>query len=87
MDNLLVDSADKDFDTWVDLETAYRDFAFSAPVLKLRTGPASLLAFLKDHKDKLIELDVIRLAHGRRWIARQDRFARVAFDLLTGAVE
>jgi len=69
---------------WVTAYSAWAAFVAEHPELGYAPGKWQFHNFLRHHRDQLVQVDAIRMAKKRYWIAHLSRFARAAFDCATG---
>ncbi len=69
--------------TWATAPEAWKTFTHQHPELGYRDGRQQFHNFLRRHRDALVHHDAIRRAKGKYWIAHQERFCEVAFELAT----
>ncbi len=60
------------------------EFTAEYQLFKLRQGHWAFHNFLRNYKKPLVEVDAIRLAKRKYWIAHRQRFKDASFALLTG---
>ena len=70
--------------SWTTGHQAWRTFTHMHPELGYRDGPQQFYNFLRNNRPALLNCDAIRRAKGRFWVAHQDRFCTLAFELATG---
>lgn len=70
--------------SWVSGPRAWDDFVRRHPELGIKPGKWTFHNFLRFHRKVLVEVDAIRMARKRFWIAHVDRFAVAAFACATG---
>jgi hypothetical protein len=61
----------------------WQAFAKQHQELRIKGNAHAFHNFLRRAKAPLVAADAIRIANGKHWIAHRERFALVAFELLT----
>lgn len=69
---------------WMVAQDAWNVFVKRHPELGYREGRWPFHNFLRFYRRHLVELDAIRLARRRHWVANLPVFLNVAFDCATG---
>ena len=69
---------------WTTGPDAWKTFTERHPELGYRDGRQQFHNFLRRHREALVKHDALRLAKRRFWVARQERFCELAFELATG---
>lgn len=72
---------------WITAADAWALFVKRHPELAYREGHWQFHNFLRNFREQLRQVDAIRIAKGRHWIAHRERFMRAAFDCATGAMQ
>jgi hypothetical protein len=70
--------------SWTTGHQAWKTFTRMHPELGYRDGQQAFYNFLRNNRPALLNCDAIRRAKGRFWVAHQDRFCTLAFELATG---
>ncbi len=68
---------------WGVAHEVWQAFAKHHEELRIKGNAAAFHNFLRRAKAPLVAADAIRIANGKHWIAHRERFALVAFELLT----
>lgn len=72
---------------WTTGHQAWKKFTSVHPELGYGDGVQQFYNFLRTNREELVRRDAMRRAKSRSWIAHQQRFAQVAFELATGGPE
>ena len=70
--------------SWTTGHHAWTTFTRIHPELGYRDGAQQFYNFLRRHRAALVDYDALRRANGRFWVAHEERFCTLAFELATG---
>lgn len=72
--------------SWATGPEAWKTFTRTHPELGYREGPQQFHNFLRHHREALLRADAMRKAKSKFWVAHQERFCEIAFELATGMI-
>ena len=70
--------------SWTTGHQAWKKFTQMHPELGYRDGQQQFHNFLRNNRTALVNYDALRRAKGRFWVAHEERFCTLAFELATG---